>query len=54
VILVQTSDLSNSALIKIRKTGAMIQQAVLGAKGEAAVLTFSDDVTLVQNFTSST
>jgi VWFA-related protein len=53
VVLVQTSDLADSALLKIRKTGAMIQQAVLGAKGEAAVLTFSDEVTLVQDFTSS-
>lgn len=31
----------------------MIQQAVLGANGEAAVITFSDAVTLVQDFTSS-
>ena len=53
VILVQTSDLSNSALLKIRKTGSMIEQAVLGAKGEAAVLTFADAVTLVQDFTSN-
>lgn len=51
-ILIQTSDISDSALLKIRKTGAMIQQAVLGAKGEAAVLTFADTVNVLQDFTS--
>lgn len=52
VILIQTSDVSASALLKIRKTGAMIQQAVIGAKGEAAIVTFSDTITVLQDFTS--
>ncbi len=53
VILIQTSDISDSALLKIRKTGAMVQQAVLGANGEAAILSFSDSITLLQDFTSN-
>ena len=53
VVLIQTSDLSNSALLKIKKVGTMIQAAVVGANGEAAVVTFADQVTTVQSFTSS-
>ncbi len=53
VILIQTSDISDSALLKIRKTGAMVQQAVLGANGEAAIISFSDIVTVLQDFTSN-
>jgi VWFA-related protein len=52
VTLVQTSDLSLSALGKIRKTGSMISDSVLGANGEAAVVTFDSDIKLVQNFTT--
>ena len=53
VILIQTSDISDSALLKIRKTGAMIEGAVLGAKGEAAIVAFSDTLTVLQDFTDS-
>ena len=52
VAVIQTSDLSLSALAKIRKVGAMISQAVVGANGEAAVVTFSDRVSVAQDFTN--
>lgn len=53
VTVIQTSDISLSALAKIRKVGAMIPEAVVGANGEAAVITFDDHVRLVQDFTTS-
>ena len=52
VVLVQTTDLSDSALLKIKKVGTMIQDAVVGANGQAAVMTFSDRAQLAQPFTS--
>jgi VWFA-related protein len=52
VTLIQTSDISLSALAKIRKLGAMIPQAVVGANGEAAVVSFDDHVKVVQDFTT--
>lgn len=52
VTLIQTTDISLSALAKIRKIGAMIPEAVVGANGEAAVITFDDRVRLVQDFTT--
>jgi VWFA-related protein len=52
VVLIQTSDISQSALLKIRKVGTMIQEAVVGANGEAAVVTFSDKVRVAQDFTN--
>lgn len=51
VVLVQTSDISNSALLKIQKIGTMIQDAVAGANGATAVVTFADQVKVVRNFT---
>ena len=53
VVLVQTSDISNSALMKIKKAGTMIQDSVAGANGAAAVVTFADQVKIVQDFTSN-
>jgi VWFA-related protein len=52
VTLIQTSDISLSALAKIRKVGAMIPEAVVGANGEAAVVSFDDHVKVVQDFTT--
>ncbi len=53
VVLVQTSDISDSALLKIKKVGIMMQDAVAGANGAAAVVTFADQVKVVQDFTSN-
>lgn len=52
-VLVQTSDISDSALRKIEKVGTMIQDAVAGANGSTAVITFADQVKLVRNFTTN-
>lgn len=52
VTVIQTSNISLSALAKIKKVGAMIPEAVVGANGEAAVVTFDDQVKVVQGFTS--
>lgn len=51
VVLIQTSDISLSALAKIRKVGAMIPEAVVGENGEAAVVTFDEQVQVIQDFT---
>jgi VWFA-related protein len=51
VVLIQTSDISDSALLKIRKVGTMIQDAVIGANGQAAIVTFADQVKTSLNFT---
>ena len=51
VVVIQKSDISLSALAKIRKVGAMIPEAVVGENGEAAVITFDDQVDVVQDFT---
>ena len=53
VVLVQTSARSLSALAKIRKVGAMIPEAVVGANGEVAVITFDDEVRVLEDFTRS-
>ena len=52
VTAIQTSDISLSALGKIRKVGVMIPEAVVGANGEAAVVTFDDRVRVMQDFTT--
>jgi VWFA-related protein len=52
VTLIQTSDISLSALAKIRKVGAMIPEAVVGANGEAAVVTFDNHLKVIQDFTT--
>jgi VWFA-related protein len=52
VTAIQTTAISLSALAKIRKVGAMIPEAVVGANGEAAVVTFDDQVKVIQDFTA--
>jgi VWFA-related protein len=51
VVLVQTSGLSLSALGKIRKVGAMMSEAVAGENGEIALISFDDQVRVLQDFT---
>ncbi len=53
VVLIQTMDVSEAALQKIKKVGAAIPEAVVGANGEAAVIAFDDRVTVLQNFTTN-
>ena len=51
VVLVQTSDFSTSALGKIQKVGPMIQGAVAGENGSAAIVSYDRKVTVIQDFT---
>jgi VWFA-related protein len=51
VIAVQSSSGSTPALTKIRTIGGMIQPLVVGARGEAALVTFDKEVKWVQDFT---
>lgn len=52
VVAVQVTDISDSALLKIKKVGSMTGQAVVGANGLAAVLTYSDQVSVLQPLTA--
>jgi VWFA-related protein len=52
VVAVQVTDISESALLKIKKVGSMIGQAVVGANGLAAVITYSDQVSVLQQLTA--
>jgi VWFA-related protein len=52
VIAIQTSGISTPTLGKIRRIGGMIQPLVIGLRGEAAVLTFDDEIAWRLDFTS--
>jgi VWFA-related protein len=51
-IVVQASGISKAALLKIRKTGSLIDGYISGEDGEAAVLSATDQVRLRQDFTT--
>jgi VWFA-related protein len=51
VILVQTNDNVASLLGQVRPLGPIFSDLLLGPSGQAAVMTFSDRVQLVQDFT---
>ena len=51
VVVIQTSDISKAALLKVRKTGSMIDGYVTGQGGEASVLSAENSVKIVQDFT---
>ena len=53
VIAVQTSGISKPALTKVRRIGGMIMPLVIGRRGEAAVVTFDDEVNWRLNFTGN-
>ena len=53
VVAVQTSAIAGPSLAKIQKIGAMFDPLVVGEKGVAAILTYSDQVRVVQDFTES-
>jgi len=52
VIAIQTSSISGPALEKIRMIGSMVGPLLVGESGDAAVLLYGDDVSLLQSFTS--
>ncbi len=51
VVAVDSGSLSGPALAKIRKVGSVIQPLITGDRGEAAILRFSREVHVVQEFT---
>lgn len=52
VIAIQTSGVSGTALLKLHKIGSMVQPLLVGERGDAAVITFDDEVKVTQSFTS--
>ncbi len=54
VICVQTSDRVEGILGDIRKSAYLFTELVLGANGEAAVLTFDSRIKLLEDFTNDT
>jgi VWFA-related protein len=53
VVAVQTSAISGPALAKVQKIGAMFEPLVVGEGGVAAIVTYSDQITVWQDFTHS-
>ncbi len=52
VIAIQTSGVSSAALEKIHMIGSMVGPMLVGESGDAAILTYSDEVRVLQEFTS--
>jgi VWFA-related protein len=52
VIVVQTSGISQAALLKIDKVGSLIEGYITGQSSEAAVLSVDSEVKLIQPFTA--
>ncbi|MCU1273655.1 MAG: hypothetical protein JWO48_1086 [Bryobacterales bacterium] len=52
VLAIQSSEIAAPMLAKIHKVGSMIEPLLIGERGEAAIVSFDDSVTTVQNFTS--
>ncbi len=53
VVAIQTSGISKAVLEKVRKIGVMIQPLVMGERGCAAVVAFSDRIDWIQECTNS-
>jgi VWFA-related protein len=51
VIAIQTSDISQPALLKIRQVGSIIGESVAGANGEVAIVGYSGEVKVLRKFT---
>jgi VWFA-related protein len=54
VVAIQTSASAGPALAKIQKIGAIFEPLVVGEGGMAAIVTYSDQVTVLRNFTHNT
>jgi len=52
IIAVQSNDISAAALTKVRRIGSLIQPLIIGDSGEAAVLSFDDEILWRQEFTN--
>lgn len=54
VVAVQTSAIAGPALAKVQKIGSMFEPLVVGEGGVAAIVTYSDQIKVWQDFTHST
>ena len=54
VVAVQSSAIAGPALAKVQKIGAMFEPLVVGERGVAAIVTYSDRIKVWQDFTNST
>jgi VWFA-related protein len=54
VVAVQTSAIAGPSLAKVQKIGAMFEPLVVGDGGIAAIITYSDQIKVLQDFTPST
>jgi VWFA-related protein len=52
VVVIQTSGISKATLLKVRKTGSMIDGYITGEGGEVSILSADQSVNVVQEFTS--
>jgi len=52
VVVIQTSGISKASLLKVRKTGSMIDGYMTGEGGEVSILSADDSVKIVQEFTA--
>jgi VWFA-related protein len=52
VVLIQSSGISTPALQRIKLVGAMVQPLLIGARGQAAVIAYDEEVRTFQEFTS--
>jgi VWFA-related protein len=53
VIVVETNDTTASLLEDVRPLGSLFSDLLMGPQGQAALITYSDRVALVQDFTSN-
>ena len=53
VVAVQTSAIAGPSLAKVQKIGAMFEPLVVGEGGVAAIITYSDQIRVLQDFTHS-
>ena len=51
VVAIQANGISQPALAKIHKIGGMVQPLISGEKGEAAVISYDEEVHVLQEFT---
>jgi VWFA-related protein len=54
VIAVQSNTIAAEALNKVHRIGGMIEPLIIGERGDAAVVSFDEQVGIVQDFTSDT
>ncbi len=52
VVVVQTAEFSAGALVKVRKIGSLIQPLITGERGQAAVLSYDEEVRVEQELSS--